>query len=450
MPRPAQAGRATASRRGSTPSLPAVTCSVQSTFLTGLEPTDHGIVGNGWYFRDLGEVFLWRQHNQLVQGEKVWETARRAQARLQGRERLLVVRDGRDDRLHRHAAADLPRRRAQGARLLHVTRPTLHDRLTGALGEFPLFTYWGPTASITSSRWIAQASRQAARRGGASTCCSSTCRTSTTTTSASGPGRRESARGGARARRRGGRAGRARARRAATPSSCCRSTGSPTRAGRSTSTARCAAPGCSTSTRRRGWSTSTRGPRAPSRSPTTRSRTSTCRDPADLPAAREALAGLRGHRRGARGRRPTRRRASATSARASSCSSPSPTPGSPTTTGSTTSARPTSRATSRSTASPATTPPSSSSTRPTSWSRRRRARRWCARSSGFRYVDAASSRSTRRCVRGTHGRLPDDRRRRAGAAAAPTRALARDRIAATDVRDLLLELAGAPAALRAP
>ena len=60
------------------PVLPAVTCSVQSTLLTGLEPTDHGIVGNGWYFRDLGEVLLWRQHNRLVQGEKLWETARRS------------------------------------------------------------------------------------------------------------------------------------------------------------------------------------------------------------------------------------------------------------------------------------------------------------------------------------------------------------------------------------
>ena len=51
--------------------LPAVTCSVQSTFLTGELPTGHGIVGNGWYFRDLGEVFLWRQHNGLVEGEKL-------------------------------------------------------------------------------------------------------------------------------------------------------------------------------------------------------------------------------------------------------------------------------------------------------------------------------------------------------------------------------------------
>jgi predicted AlkP superfamily pyrophosphatase or phosphodiesterase len=35
---------------------PAVTCSVQATFMTGLPPRDHGIVGNGWLFRDLMEV----------------------------------------------------------------------------------------------------------------------------------------------------------------------------------------------------------------------------------------------------------------------------------------------------------------------------------------------------------------------------------------------------------
>src|SRR2546423_14513360 len=58
--------------------LPAVTCSVQSTLLTGSPPREHGIVGNGWYFRDLGEVLLWRQHNRLVGGDKLWDAARRA------------------------------------------------------------------------------------------------------------------------------------------------------------------------------------------------------------------------------------------------------------------------------------------------------------------------------------------------------------------------------------
>ena len=84
--------------------LPAVTCSVQATFLTGERPAGHGIVGNGWYFRDLGEVLLWRQHHGLVGGEKLWQTARRVEpdpfARLrpgQGPEPL-EVRPAREDR----------------------------------------------------------------------------------------------------------------------------------------------------------------------------------------------------------------------------------------------------------------------------------------------------------------------------------------------------------------
>src|SRR3954453_22204989 len=58
--------------------FPAVTCTVQSSLLTGRAPASHGIVANGWYFRDLGEVFLWRQHNALVQGPKVWDVARQS------------------------------------------------------------------------------------------------------------------------------------------------------------------------------------------------------------------------------------------------------------------------------------------------------------------------------------------------------------------------------------
>ena len=50
---------------------PAVTCSVQASFMTGLKPSAHGIVGNGWLFRDQMEVMLWRQSNRLVEGEKI-------------------------------------------------------------------------------------------------------------------------------------------------------------------------------------------------------------------------------------------------------------------------------------------------------------------------------------------------------------------------------------------
>jgi predicted AlkP superfamily pyrophosphatase or phosphodiesterase len=140
------------------PVLPAVTCSVQSTMLTGLPPSEHGIVGNGWYFRDLGEVFLWRQHNALVHGEKVWETARRAKPDFRAANLCWWYAMG--------ASTDLtvtprPIYHADGAKSpdCYTDPPELHDRLTGTLGDFPLFTYWGPTASITSSKWIADAAK---------------------------------------------------------------------------------------------------------------------------------------------------------------------------------------------------------------------------------------------------------------------------------------------------
>ena len=56
---------------------PAITCSVQASFMTGLDPSGHGVVGNGWLFRDQMEVLLWRQSNRLVGGEKVWEAGKR-------------------------------------------------------------------------------------------------------------------------------------------------------------------------------------------------------------------------------------------------------------------------------------------------------------------------------------------------------------------------------------
>ena len=49
-----------------TPPLPAVTCTCEATMLTGLAPNGHGVVANGWYFRELNEVWFWRPSNQLV------------------------------------------------------------------------------------------------------------------------------------------------------------------------------------------------------------------------------------------------------------------------------------------------------------------------------------------------------------------------------------------------
>ncbi|SVD79536.1 uncharacterized protein METZ01_LOCUS432390, partial [marine metagenome] len=55
------------------PAFPAVTCTAQSNYLTGKTATEHGIVGNGWYDRELAEVHFWKQSNQLVKSPKIWE-----------------------------------------------------------------------------------------------------------------------------------------------------------------------------------------------------------------------------------------------------------------------------------------------------------------------------------------------------------------------------------------
>ena len=47
--------------------IPAVTCTAQASMLTGQLPSAHGIVANGWLFRDTTEVRFWQQSNHLLQ-----------------------------------------------------------------------------------------------------------------------------------------------------------------------------------------------------------------------------------------------------------------------------------------------------------------------------------------------------------------------------------------------
>lgn len=142
--------------------LPAVTCSVQSTMLTGLSPAEHGIVGNGWYFRELGDVYLWRQHNRLVEGEKLWEAARRTRGEYSSANVCWWYAMGMTTDV---TVTPRPIYHADGRKSpdAYVRPAALHDDLVGRLGEFPLFTYWGPTADITSSRWIVDATRHVLR-----------------------------------------------------------------------------------------------------------------------------------------------------------------------------------------------------------------------------------------------------------------------------------------------
>lgn len=136
--------------------LPAVTCSAQATFLTGRMPAEHGAVGNGWYFRELGEVNFWRQANALVQGEKLYERARRLDPTFTCAKLFWWWNMG--------AAVDWsitprPFYGADGKKVLAVYgSPGEFPRaLEAELGPFPFFDFWGPKAGLASSRWITDA-----------------------------------------------------------------------------------------------------------------------------------------------------------------------------------------------------------------------------------------------------------------------------------------------------
>ncbi len=142
------------------PGVPAVTCSVQASMLFGVPPSAHGAVANGWYFRDLAEVWLWRQSVRLVDQE--------------GRLPSVFTRWGRAHpdspsaqlfwwwNLPSHADLSLtprPTYWADGRKGpdVHAHPTSLRERLQARLGDFPLFEFWGPRAGIASTRWIAEA-----------------------------------------------------------------------------------------------------------------------------------------------------------------------------------------------------------------------------------------------------------------------------------------------------
>jgi predicted AlkP superfamily pyrophosphatase or phosphodiesterase len=141
---------------------PAVTCTMQATFMTGTLPRDHGIVANGWLFRDLMEVWLWRQSNQLVAGEKIWEAGKKRDPAFTTANLFWWYNMAAS---HDIGVTPRPIYKSDGRKLpdCYAAPAELRDELTREFGPFPLFQFWGPGTTIASSRWIADAARHVRR-----------------------------------------------------------------------------------------------------------------------------------------------------------------------------------------------------------------------------------------------------------------------------------------------
>lgn len=139
--------------------LPAVTCTAQATLLTGKPPREHGIVANGWLFRDTMEVRFWQQSNRLLLAEPLYETARRRAAER--------GRPFKSAKLfwwfNQGAAVDFsvtpkPWYGIDGGKVFDIagTPPEFLAALKAGMPPFPFAAFWGPKAGLASTRWIAE------------------------------------------------------------------------------------------------------------------------------------------------------------------------------------------------------------------------------------------------------------------------------------------------------
>lgn len=140
------------------PAFPAVTCTAQSTYLTGSPPASHGIVGNGWCDRALAEVHFWKQSNRLVGGERLWESVRARRPGLRVANTFWWYNLGSSVDL---AVTPRPIYRADGAKLLDIASwpADLAGRIKADLWDFPFGAFWGPYAGLDASQWIADCAR---------------------------------------------------------------------------------------------------------------------------------------------------------------------------------------------------------------------------------------------------------------------------------------------------
>jgi predicted AlkP superfamily pyrophosphatase or phosphodiesterase len=148
------------------PSFPAVTCTAQSNYLTGHSPAQHGIVGNGWYHRELAEVQFWKQSNHIVHGEKIWDALRARVPNFTCAKLFWWF--------NMHSSADYsitprPMYPADGRKFFDIyTQPApVRHEIQRDLGAFPFFGFWGPAAGVDSpqgkadcaTRWIADSAQ---------------------------------------------------------------------------------------------------------------------------------------------------------------------------------------------------------------------------------------------------------------------------------------------------
>src|SRR4029079_17153539 len=136
------------------PSFPCVTCPVQANMMTGTLPNEHGVVANGFYWRDKHEIEMWTAWNECIQRPQVWDMLHRHNPQLTSAVWFALHSKGCGAD---YVCTPAPIHNPDGSESLWCyTKPTeLYGTLRDTLGHFPLMNFWGPLANIKSTAWIA-------------------------------------------------------------------------------------------------------------------------------------------------------------------------------------------------------------------------------------------------------------------------------------------------------
>ncbi len=145
------------------PSFPAVTCPVQANMTTGVLPNEHGVVANGFFWRERGEVEMWTSDNDCIQQPQLWDILRQHNPALTSAVwfPLHSKNCGAD-----YVCTPAPIHNPDGSESLWCySRPeTFYEELMEELGHFPLQHFWGPMANIKSTAWIVSSAVRAAEK----------------------------------------------------------------------------------------------------------------------------------------------------------------------------------------------------------------------------------------------------------------------------------------------
>jgi len=139
------------------PSFPAVTCSVQASITSGFFPSEHGIVANGYYDKNLYQVSFWEQSASLVEKPRIWDILKKSNPRIKTavlfwQNSLFINSD--------IVVTPKPMHLDSGMVMWCYSKPTdFYDKLSEKLGSFDLTWYWGPFVSLKSSQWIINAAK---------------------------------------------------------------------------------------------------------------------------------------------------------------------------------------------------------------------------------------------------------------------------------------------------